>query len=187
MLMQLGSQAPEFSLPDAHGGIVSRSDAVGKPLLVMFWCNHCPYVVHLRDSVVSLLATLVPRGLAAVAINSNDADAYPADNAAAMRQEAQTHNYPFAYLIDAQQVVATNYRAACTPDFFLFDASHKLVYRGGYDDSSPGNGRAVTGAWLQAAVQAVFDKKPPLQEQHPSLGCSIKWRPEHSPAWFVRP
>lgn len=168
--------APEFSLPDLSGNVVSRSDYVGGPLLVMFLCVHCPYVRHIEAGLSQFAADMRPRGLGIVGINSNDADAYPADNKDAMAQQAARANFSFAYLVDASQKVAAAYRAACTPDFFLLDAGHRLVYRGQFDGARPGNDVPVTGEDLRRATLAALAKQPPLGEQSPSLGCNIKWR-----------
>lgn len=182
MRLPLAGPAPEFSLPSVAGGLVSRSEFVGKPLLVMFWCNHCPFVRHVRAEVLAVVHAFLPRGLAVLAINSNDALQVPADGPEAMRAEALAHAYPFPYLIDASQQVARRFSAACTPDFFLFDGAHKLAYRGAFDASSPGNQEPVDGRWLRAAIEAVLDKRPVDPEQRPSLGCGIKWRLEPAEA-----
>lgn len=174
--LPLGTPAPDFSLPDVvAGSTVSLADFAGRPaLLVMFICAHCPYVVHVREELVRLAQEFPSAGL--VAISSNDAVKYPADGPDALRKMAVECGFPFPMLYDESQDVARAYTAACTPDFFLFDAERKLAYRGRLDDSTPGNGKPVTGADLRAAFEAVLAGKPAPQPQAPSLGCSIKWR-----------
>jgi peroxiredoxin len=186
MMLQLGAQAPEFSLPDAHGRLVSRSDYVGKPLLVAFICNACPYVLQIRSALSHFAKDYIPQGLAIVAINANDAVASPEDTPEAMIKAAEAAGYPFAYLVDASQKIALAYRAACTPDFFLFDNNHKLVYRGQFDSARPGNDMPVDGADLRQATHAVLARLPPLEHQRPSMGCNIKWREDAAPAYFQR-
>ena len=176
----LGSPAPDFSLPDVHGQIVRRDDAAGRPMVVAFICNHCPFVIHLRAGLRDFGRDLSPL-LTLVAINSNDPVAHPADAPAAMAIEAAAAGYTFPYLFDASQAVARAYGAACTPDFFLFDASHHLRYRGQFDGSRPGNAVPVTGADLRAACTAVLAGQPVAEPQRPSLGCNIKWRPDGAP------
>lgn len=180
-MLELGTLAPAFSLPDPDGTRHSLPGD-GKPLLVMFICNHCPFVVHLREALAALAADYPAIRL--IAINSNDADAYPADSPEKMKQEAKTWGYTFPYLYDEDQSVAKAYRAACTPDFFLFDEELKLVYRGQFDDSRPSNGRPVTGSDLRAAMDAVLQGIPVSDEQAPSIGCNIKWRPGNAPDYF---
>jgi len=176
-MLPLGTPAPDFRLPDFDGRMHALGDfKASTALLVAFVCNHCPFVRHLRGEFAAFARELAPRGLAVVAINSNDVEAYPQDGPDAMRQEAAEFRYVFPYLLDGSQAVARAYRAACTPDFFLFDAARRLVYRGQFDDSRPGNGRRVTGADLRAAVEATMAGGTPAAEQFPSLGCNIKWR-----------
>lgn len=182
----LGTPAPAFSLPDTVGRIVSMDDFAGAPaLLVMFICNHCPYVKHLRSALASFARENMERGLAVVAINANDAERYPDDSPEAMKREKAAHEYPFPYLHDETQEVALAYGAACTPDFFLFDRDRKLVYRGQFDDSRPGNDVPVTGSDLRVAVDAVLAGEEPPEVQKPSIGCNIKWKPGREPAWFA--
>ncbi len=182
-MLPLGTPAPDFNLPDVDGDLTSLDDFAGAPaLLVMFICNHCPFVVHLREALAAF-GTEYGEQIAIVAINSNDANAYPADAPDKMADEAADAGYTFPYLFDASQEVAKAYHAACTPDFFLFDADRKLVYRGQFDDSRPGNGKPITGADLRAAVDAVLAGKAPSEEQAPSLGCNIKWRPGNEPTY----
>ncbi len=176
-MVPLGSRAPDFALPDTDGRIVSLSDFEGAPgLLVMFICNHCPYVQHLRSALAEFGREYGERGLAIVAINSNDPETYPEDSPEAMRREKEVAGYPFPYLFDETQDVARAYGAACTPDFFLFDRDRRLVYRGQFDDSRPKNNIPITGRDLRAAADAVLAGRKPEGEQLPSIGCSIKWR-----------
>ncbi len=180
-MLDLGTPAPDFALPDLDGDIISLEDFQDAPaLLVMFICNHCPFVKHLRDALAAF-GTEYGEVIGIVAINSNDADAYPEDSPAKMREEADAAGYTFPYLIDATQEVAKAYKAACTPDFFLFDRDRKLVYRGQFDGSRPGNGVPVTGADLRAAIDAALAAKPVNGEQAPSIGCGIKWKPGNEP------
>jgi len=181
-MLALGTRAPDFSLPDFDGRQHALQDMAAAPaLLVAFICNHCPFVRHVRTGFAAFTREYRARGLAVVAINSNDLDAYPQDGPDAMRAEAAELGYEFPYLVDATQAVAKAYRAACTPDFFLFDAQRRLVYRGQFDDSRPGNGRPVTGADLRAAVDRTLAGDAPSPDQLPSLGCNIKWRPGNEP------
>ena len=184
-MLELGTTAPRFELPDTDGNLVSMDDFARAPaLLVMFICNHCPFVKHVRSELAAIGREYGGRGAGIVAISSNDPVAYPEDAPEQMRIEKQDAGYTFAYLFDATQEVAAAYRAACTPDFFLFDADRQLVYRGQLDDSRPGNGVPVTGRDLRAALDAVLAGRPVAQEQRPSLGCNIKWRPGNEPAWW---
>jgi len=185
-MLGLGTPAPDFALPDCDGHVHRLADFAAAPaLLVVFMCNHCPFVKHVRDEFAALAREYRPRGLAVVAINSNDVAAYPQDGPDAMREEAAQLGYVFPYLLDGTQGVAKAYRAACTPDFFLFDARRRLVYRGQFDDSRPGNGRPVTGADLRAAVDATLAGGTPATEQRPSLGCNIKWRKGNEPDYYA--
>ncbi len=184
-MLPLGTPASDFCLPDTEGRLVSLRDFRDAPaLLVMFICNHCPYVKHLRSGLAQLARDYRPRGVAIVGINSNDVASYPEDSPDRMREEIRAAGYTFPYLIDETQAVAKAYRAACTPDFFLFDAARKLVYRGQFDDSRPGNGVPVTGRDLRAALEAVLSGQPVSPEQKPSLGCNIKWKPGNEPEYF---
>jgi len=175
-MVPLGTQAPDFSLPNVDGSTVSLSDFEGKPLLVMFICNHCPYVKHVRTGLASFAYEYTRKGLSIVAINSNDVEAYPDDSPENMHIEASEAGYVFPYLFDETQAVAKAYDAACTPDFFLYDRQHRLAYRGQFDDSRPGNDAKVTGASLRAASDAVLAGREVEGEQKPSLGCNIKWK-----------
>ena len=184
-MLPLGTSAPDFQLPDTQGKNVSLADFANAPaLLVIFMCNHCPYVKQIRTGLAQLGRDYQPRGVAIVAINSNDAGNYPADSPAQMKIEVKSAGYTFPYLFDGTQEVAKAYRAACTPDIFLFDRQHKLVYRGQFDDSRPGNGAPVTGKDLGAALDALLASKPVPANQKPSIGCNIKWKPGNEPDYF---
>lgn len=176
-MVELGLPAPDFALPDTDGKTVRLSDFAGKPLLVMFLCNHCPYVKHIANDLSQITAKYTQKGIAVVAISSNDVANYPEDSPANMRIEKRNRGYQFPYLFDESQAVARAYEAACTPDFFLYDSAHRLVYRGQFDDARPGNGKAITGKDLTAAVDALVNGRPPLAEQRPSMGCNVKWKP----------
>lgn len=184
-MLPLGTVAPGFSLPNIDGTIVEKSALAGDaPLLVMFICNHCPFVKHLRSGLAQLGRDYQKTALKIVAISSNDVVAYPQDDLAAMTREAAEAGYTFPYLLDESQEVAKAYRAACTPDFFLFDAAHRLVYRGQFDASRPGNEIPVTGSDLRAAIDSVLKGQSPAAEQTPSIGCNIKWKPGNNPDYF---
>ena len=181
-MLDLGTGAPDFTLPEPlTGNTVSLSDQQGKPLLVVFSCNHCPYVLHIIDSFASLANAARKRGFAVVMINSNDVIGYPQDDPLKMIEFARARGFEFPYLYDESQQVAAAYQAACTPDFYLFDAAHRLVYRGQYDGSRPGNQEPVNGADLQAAVDALLAGEAVADAQIPSVGCNIKWRAENEP------
>jgi peroxiredoxin len=176
----LGSQAPDFSLPDTNGNLVSLADFDSAPaLLVAFICNHCPFVKHIQVAFSQLARDYQANGVAVVAINSNDAVHYPEDSPERMKLAG----YPFPYLYDETQEVAKAYRAACTPDFFLFDRHRRLVYRGQMDASRPSNGIPNDGADLRAALDAVLVEEMPSPQQVPSVGCNIKWRPGNEPTY----
>lgn len=184
-MLPLGTAAPDFKLMNVDGREVALADFAGKPaLLVMFMCNHCPFVVHVADELARLGAEYMGRGVAVVGINSNDTATHPADSPERMVAEAEERGYAFPYLFDETQAVAKAYRAACTPDFFLFDQDRKLVYRGQLDDSRPGSGVPVTGKDLRAALDAVLAGKKPAEEQRASLGCNIKWKAGNEPEYF---
>lgn len=184
-MLPLGTSAPDFSLMNVDGQVVSLSDFKGAPaLLVVFMCNHCPYVIHIADHLAQLAQEYASRGVAVVGINSNDVANYPADSPEQMVAEAENRGYVFPYLYDETQQVAQSYHAACTPDFFLFDANQKLVYRGQFDSSRPDSGIPVTGEDLRAALDAVLEGKAPPEQQTPSLGCNIKWKPGNEPDYF---
>ncbi len=184
-MLPLGTTAPDFALPNVDGTVVSRAQFADQPLCVIFMCNHCPFVVHIRSVLAQLAVEYQARGVAVVGISSNDVGSHPQDGPQQMRQEAQTAGYTFPYLYDQSQSVAIAYKAACTPDIFLFDADHALVYRGQFDSSRPGNGLPVTGADLRAALDAVLAGQPVAIEQRPSIGCNIKWRPGAEPEYFT--
>ncbi|WP_428308733.1 thioredoxin family protein [Lacipirellula sp.] len=184
-MLPLGTAAPDFKLMNVDGREVALADFAGKPaLLVMFMCNHCPFVVHVADELARLGSEYIGRGVAVVGINSNDTATHPADSPERMVAEAEERGYAFPYLFDETQAVAKAYRAACTPDFFLFDQDRKLVYRGQLDDSRPGNGVPVTGKDLRAALDAVIARAAPASEQRASLGCNIKWKAGNEPEYF---
>ncbi len=184
-MLALGTVAPGFRLPDTGGKTVSPADFKSAPaLLVIFMCNHCPYVKHIRQGLAQLGRDYQPKGVAMVGINSNDVADYPADSPAKMKEEAAAAGYTFPYLYDETQSAAKAYRAACTPDVFLFDGRQKLVYRGQFDDSRPGNGLPVTGADLRAALDAVLGGKPVATDQKPGIGCNIKWKSGNAPDYF---
>ncbi|HOH31800.1 MAG TPA: thioredoxin family protein [Candidatus Hydrogenedentes bacterium] len=185
-MMPLGSRAPEFSLPDTLGNTISLSDFTGaKALLVMFICNHCPYVKHVHAEIAAIGETYQEKGVGVVAIMSNDADKYPEDAPEKMAQELLDAGYTFPYLYDADQTTAKAFGAACTPDFFLFDRELRLAYRGRLDGSRPGNGLPVTGADLRAALDALLSGRPVPEPQLPSMGCNIKWKPGNEPGYFA--
>jgi peroxiredoxin len=184
-MLPLGTASPNFKLPDTNGKIVSLADFRNAPgLLVIFMCNHCPYVIHIRAGLAQLARDYAPKRVAIVGINSNDAENYPDDSPAKMKSEVKNAGYIFPYLYDETQSVAKAYRAACTPDIFLFDKNQKLVYRGQFDDSRPGNGIPVTGKDLRAALEAVFAGKSVSENQKASIGCNIKWKSGNEPDYF---
>jgi peroxiredoxin len=180
-MLPLGTAAPDFRLPDTDGKTVALADFKNAPLLVLFICNHCPYVKQIRQGLAQLGRDYLPKGVGIVAINSNDVANYPADSPAKMKDEVKLAGYTFRYLYDETQAVAKAYHAACTPDIFLFDRAHKLVYRGQFDDSRPGNNQPVTGKDLRAALDAVSRGQPVPAEQKPSIGCNIKWKSGNAP------
>jgi peroxiredoxin len=184
-MLTLGTVAPDFLLPGAGGKLVSLDDFKGGPgLLVIFMCNHCPYVKHVREGLAAMARDFQDRDIAVVGINANDVESYPDDSPLRMAEEAEQYGYTFPYLFDETQDVAKAYRAACTPEFYLFDADHRLVYRGQMDDSRPGNDLPVTGSDLRAAVDALLAGEPIPQDQKPSVGCNIKWTPGNEPDYF---
>ena len=184
-MLELGSQASDFKLFDTNNNKVSLSSFnTSKGYLIMFICNHCPYVIHLQGKLAQICKEYKSSGIAVFAINSNDSINYPEDNLSAMKKQASKLNFTFPYLIDDSQEVAKAYKAACTPDFFLFDAQKKLVYRGQMDDSRPGNDKPINGHCLTKAVNALLKDQEPLKEQSPSLGCNIKWRTGNEPRYF---
>ncbi len=184
-MLALGTPAPDFKLPDPSGKEHSLADFKGAPaLLVAFICNHCPYVKHVADEFASLAKEYQTKGVAVVAINSNDVSTHPADAPEKMAEEIQQRGYTFPYLYDETQEVARAYRAACTPDFYVFDKDQKLVYRGQMDSSRPDSGIPVTGKDLRAALDAVLAGQPVPEEQTPSIGCNIKWKAGNEPDYF---
>ena len=184
-MLPLGTVAPDFSLPNIDGRSVSLADVAGeKGTVVMFICNHCPFVKHVADQLALLGRDALPRGIGLVAISSNDVSSHPADSPEQMVHEAEERGDPFPYLYDETQEVAKAYHAACTPDFYLFDAGRALVYRGQLDPSRPGSDVPVTGQDLRAAIDALLAGRPPIDEQIPSLGCNIKWKPGNEPPYF---
>lgn len=184
-MLPLGTVAPDFRLPDTEGNLVSAEDYKDAPaLLMIFMCNHCPFVKHILDDLVDLIPGYQAKGLAVLAINSNDVESFPEDRPEMMDELAREKEFTFPYLYDETQEAAKAYSAACTPDFFLFDAERKLVYRGQMDDSRPGNGVPVTGNDLKAALDAVLEGKNIPAEQKPSIGCNIKWKQGNEPDYF---
>ena len=183
-MLPLGTPAPPFSLPDTDGSMHSLDDAAGShACLVMFLCNHCPFVKHVADELARLGKDYEARNVAVFAINSNDFQNYPADGPDKMKEESARRGYTFPYLLDADQSVAKAYQAACTPDFYVFDADRKLVYRGQLDGSRPGNAVAIDGADLRAALDAVLSGEPVTDKQVPSIGCNIKWIAGNEPQY----
>ena len=184
-MLALGTAAPRFALRDAVSGRTVKLDEFvsSGALLVAFICNHCPFVKHILDGFVAFARDFAPRGLAIVAISSNDVASYPADAPEEMKRVAESKGFVFPYLYDESQEVAKAYQAVCTPDFFLFDRERRLVYRGQFDRSRPSSAIPVTGSDLRAAAEAVLSGRPISKEQTPSVGCSIKWKPGQEPDW----
>ncbi len=186
-MLTLGTKAPDFSLPEpATGSTVSLSDFEGaRALLIIFMCNHCPYVIHLNKPLAAMIKEYENKGLKAVAINANDVANYPDDSPEKMIEEVKNLGYSFPYLYDETQETAKAYKAACTPDFFLFDANQQLAYRGQFDDSRPKNNKALTGTDMRSAIESVLAGRPiPESEQKPSMGCNIKWKAGNEPDYF---
>lgn len=184
-MLPLGTTAPDFSLPECGGDTISLHDVSGgKGLLVIFMCNHCPYVKHVADQLKSLSDEYMAKGVKVIGISSNDAEKYPDDSPEAMAKEKSDRGYAFPYVTDADQSVAQAYAAACTPDFYLFDAENKLVYRGQMDSSRPKTDIPVTGTDLRAAMDAVLAGDAPSEQQTPSIGCNIKWKEGKEPQYF---
>ncbi len=185
-MLPLGTPAPDFRLTDAVSGkTVARDDFQSSPaLLVAFICNHCPYVRHVRDAFAALAKEYQGKGLAVVGISSNDVKSHPDDAPPKMAAEAKGAGYVFPYVFDETQAVAKSYKAACTPDFYVFDRARKLVYRGRFDDSLPGNGKPVTGRDLRAACDAALAGKAVPEPHRPSQGCNIKWKAGNAPEYF---
>lgn len=184
-MQELGMKAPDFILPDCDGERHSLADwSIDKGLLVIFMCNHCPYVIHIRQKLVEMIRGYQEQGITVVAINSNDFTVYPDDNPKNMAIDSKKYSYSFPYLVDEQQQVAKAYGAACTPDFFLFDVEQKLVYRGQFDSARPGNSEPITGADLSSAIGKLVAGNPLTDAQRPSMGCNIKWKPGNAPDYF---
>lgn len=183
-MLALGTEAPDFSLPNTEGNTVSLADFKDAPaLLIIFMCNHCPFVKHILSDLVQLVREYQAKGVTVVGINSNDIANYPEDSPEMMAMVAKKASFTFPYLYDETQDVAKAYRAACTPDFYLFDKDGKLVYRGQMDDSRPGNNIPITGEDLRAALDAVLDGRQVSDEQKPSMGCNIKWKQGNEPEY----
>lgn len=185
-MLAIGTAAPDFTLTDTVSGkpITLSTYRDGKPVVAMFICNHCPYVLHVRDALAAFGAEVQKRGVAVVAISSNDVEHYPQDGPQKMATEARTAGYTFPYLFDGSQAVAKSYRAACTPDFYLFDGAGRLFYRGQFDASRPRSGDRPTGKDLRDAVDALLAGKPASPTQMPSIGCNIKWKAGNEPDYF---
>lgn len=184
-MLALGTKAPSFKLPDAYGHSVSLDDFSGASgLLVMFICNHCPYVKHIAGSLASMSAEYMAKNVAFVAINSNDYANYPDDAPEKMRDEITLRGYKFPYLVDESQDVAKAYQAACTPDFYLFDKNQRLIYRGQWDASRPGNDVIVDGSSMRAALDQLLSGAEVSADQKPSLGCNIKWKSGNTPSYY---
>ncbi len=184
-MLDLGTTLPAFRLRDINGKAVTSNDfGASRGLLVAFICPHCPYVRHVRNEFARLARDVQQRGISVIAINSNDATAFPDDSPEGMRQDASEVGYTFPYLVDDTQEVAKSFRAACTPDFFLFDNQRRLVYRGQFDDSRPRTQVPVTGKDLMAAIDALLAGKPVSPDQRPSMGCNIKWLKGGEPDYF---
>ncbi len=184
-MLDLGTHAPEFRLPDVVSGkTVAAADFDKQPLLVMFICTHCPFVKHVEGELAALGNDYRERGVGVVAVGSNDAETYPADGPEGLKEQAERVGFEFPYLFDETQGVAKAYTAACTPDFFLFDADHTLVYRGRLDASRPGNDEPVSGAELRGALDALLAGGAVPSEQRPSMGCNIKWKAGNEPDYF---
>ena len=185
MMLDLGTPMPSFSLPDFNGHMVSDADVKGSnALLVAFICKHCPFVRHIRNEFARFATEYQARGLAVIAIASNDTKEFPEDGPEGMKEEAAEAGYTFPYLFDEKQLVARAFKAACTPDLFLFDGQRRLYYRGQFDGSRPKNNVPVNGADLRAAADALLAGEPAPAVQRPSLGCNIKWSPGNAPEYY---
>lgn len=184
-MMELGTPAPHFNLPDPNGNDHSMAEFADAPVLVvMFICNHCPFVKHLANGLAEFAREYQEKGVAVVAISSNDVEKYPDDAPSKMAAEAAARGYVFPYLFDESQEVAKAYKASCTPDFFVFDRNRRLAYRGQFDDSRPNNGTPVTGADLRKACDALLNGEAVSENQKPSIGCNIKWKPGNEPEYY---
>jgi peroxiredoxin len=177
-MFPLGNKAPSFTLPDVVSGKTVTLDELKSDFatVIMFICNHCPYVKHVQHELVRLANDYIPKGVSFIAINSNDAEQYPDDSPKRMKEVAKELGYPFPYLFDETQEVARAYQAACTPDFYIFDRELRCVYRGQLDDSRPGNGIPVTGESIRSALDSLLAGEPVSVKQKPSIGCNIKWK-----------
>ena len=185
LMVPLGTPAHDFELPSADGTPVKLAGLAGQALLVMFLCNHCPYVRHVERALGAMVAEYAERGVAAAGICSNDLGAYPEDGPDGMAEQARRAGFGFPYLLDESQQVAAAYRAMCTPDLFVYGADRRLAYRGAFDDSTPRNGQPVTGALLRGALDLVLEGQPVPEPHRPSMGCSLKWRDGNQPAWLL--
>jgi peroxiredoxin len=184
-MIPLGTKAPDFTLLEpATGKKRSLSEFEAPATVVMFICNHCPFVIHVQGEITRLARDYAAKGVAFVAINSNDVESYPQDGPEHMAELVRKLGWTFPFLFDATQDAAKAYHAACTPDFFVFDSDHRLAYRGQLDDSRPSNGKPVTGSDLRAAIDDVLAGRPAATEQRPSIGCNIKWKPGNEPDYF---
>ncbi len=183
-MLKIGTEMPSFTLPDFDGNMHSSEQFDGQSVLVVFMCNHCPYVRHIVDTLSELAEEYQEKGVAVAGISSNDVENYPNDSPEKMKQFAEEHGFSFPYLYDESQDVAKAYRAACTPDFFLFDESHRLYYRGQFDGSRPKNDVPVTGEDLTEAVDNMLAGEVISRDQKPSVGCNIKWKPGNEPDYF---
>lgn len=184
-MIDLGTTAPSFSLPEpGTNSDVSLSDFSGKPVLIAFICNHCPYVIQIMDEFVKFAAEYQNKGLSVIAINANDVANYPDDSPEMMIEYGKSSGFTFPYLFDESQETAKQYQAACTPDFFLFDENHTLFYRGQFDSARPGNDDPVTGNDMRAACDALLQNNTLSSDQIPSLGCNIKWKEGNEPNYF---
>ena len=184
-MLPLGTALPQFTLPDTIASThFNSAELMGKNAVVAFWCNHCPYVIHIRDAFLEFAREAQTKGVGVVAISSNDAVGYPQDAPEKMTKEAHQYHYPMPYLYDASQSVAKQFLAACTPDFYLFNSEGRLAYRGQFDSSRPKNSQPTTGADLRAALSALLASTEPNAEQIPSVGCNIKWKADTAPSYF---
>ncbi|MCK5726521.1 MAG: thioredoxin family protein [Thiotrichaceae bacterium] len=184
-MIDLGTPAPSFSLPEPKTGqSIALADYKDKPVLVAFICNHCPYVIHIADAFADFAKSYQAKGLAVIAINANDVVNYAEDSPEKMVAMVEQYRFDFPYLFDESQQVAKDYQAACTPDFFMFDANHKLFYRGQFDSSRPRNDDEITGADMRNAANAVLAGEPAPNDQQASLGCNVKWKAGNEPDYF---
>ncbi len=184
--LKFNNMAPGFELPDARGKMHSLKSLAGKNgTVIVFACNHCPFVIHLAKALGQFAKIAAPHGVSTIAINSNDLEKFPQDGPGPMKAFAEENGWDFAYLIDETQMIAKSYGAACTPDFFLLDNEGKVVYTGQFDETRPSSGQAAHGADLLAAVNAILTEKTPAKGV-PSSGCSIKWKPGKEPRWFAK-